>query len=848
MLRASWKSLLARKLRLLMSTFAIVLGVAFVAGSLVFTDTLGRAFTTIMAGSVGDVVVRPAGAGSVSDGNTLSTKTLPASLTTQLASVEGAARADGNVTSYGIFVIDKLGKVVGGQGAPGIAANYGNAPAGHGLDGLSISSGRAPAKAGEITLDPQTAERTGYKVGDIVPLVTSGAQPSVKATMVGVVRFGGGGMAGASLTLFDTHTAQQLFQGGKDVYSDIWVTAKDGVSQAQLRDRVQATLPAGLEAVTGDKAADEAASEINKQVGFVSTFLLVFAAISLVVGSFLIINTFSILVAQRSRELALFRALGASRRQVSRSVLFEALVMGFVGSTVGLGLGFALALGIKALFALIGLDLSGSPLVFQPRTAVAAYLVGMLVTAFAAYLPGRRASRISPIEALRDDVAMPEASIRRRTMVGTGMNAAGAAAMGVGLFTDISGAMYYIGGGILFVVLGVALASPVIGRPVVAFVGIFYRRMFGPVGRLAEQNAARNPRRTAATASALMIGLTLVSMMAVFGQSAKASIDKTIGESVSADYVVSNAIGMSFSPAISDQVEQVPGVDAVARFRYTAAKVGGDSALVGGIEPAAFAKAMDVTMDSGKIGDLVGQTVLVERDRAKDLGLSVGDSVKMSIAGTEARYPVVGIFMGLPAIGTRYLTSLDVATASLAPADNLAYVVRSPGANAASVRAGIDSVIADLPTITLKDQAEFAAEQRAPIDEMLMLIYALLGLAVVIAVLGIINTLALSVIERTREVGLLRAVGLSRRQLRTMVRLESMVISLLGAVLGVGLGLVFGIALQRSQADSGIEALSIPGGQLLLFVALAALVGVLAAVWPARRAARLDVLRAITTD
>ncbi len=847
MLRASWKSLMARKLRLMMSAFAIVLGVAFVAGSLVFTDTLGRAFTNIMAGSVGDVIVRPVGAAS--DDDTQSAKTLPASLVTDLTGIDGAARVDGNVSSFGVFVVDKSGKVIGGQGAPGIAVNFSDAPAAHGLDGLSISKGRAPAKAGEITLDPATADKAGYQVGDIVSLVTSGVQPSIKATMVGVGTFGGGGLAGASLTTFDTRTAQQLFQGGKDVYSDIWVTAGDGVSQEQLRDSVQAALPAGVEAVTGDKAADEAATEINQALSFISTFLLVFAGISLVVGSFLIINTFSILVAQRSRELALFRALGASRRQVSRSVLFEALVMGFFGSTVGLGLGFALALGIKALFALIGLDLSGSPLVFEPRTAVAAYLVGMLVTAFAAYLPGRRASRIAPIEAMRDDVAMPESSIRRRTMVGAAMTAMGAAAMGVGLFTDIANAIAYIGGGILFVVLGVALASPVLGRPVIAIVGVVYRRMFGPVGRLAEQNAMRNPRRTAATASALMIGLTLVSMMAVFGQSAKASIDETIGESFSGDYVVSNAVGVPFSPIIVDQVAKVPGVEAVARFRYASAKVGGESTQVGGIEPTAFAKSMNVTMDSGTVSDLVGKTLLVERNRAKGLGLSVGDTVKMSIAGQEASYPVVGIFEALPGIWSEYLTSLDaVNAAGVIPADNLAYVVRSPGANAATVHAGIDSVIADLPTITLKDQAEFAAEQRAPIDRMLMLIYALLGLAVVIAVLGIVNTLALSVIERTREVGLLRAVGLSRRQLRTMVRLESMVISLLGAVLGVGLGLVFGVALQRSQADAGIGVLSVPGVQLVVFVALAAVIGVLAAVWPARRAARLDVLRAITTE
>ncbi len=848
MLRASWKSLMARKLRLLMSGFAIVLGVAFVAGSLIFTDTLGQAFTTIMSGSVGDVVVRPVG--SANSENIQSARTLPASLVSDLAKVDGAARADGGVSSVGVFVIGRDGKVIGAQGAPGIAVNFNDGPAGHGVKGLSITSGRAPAKAGEITLDPATAEKAGYKVGDTVPMVTSGAQPSLKATMVGVGAFGGGGLAGASLTSFDTKTAQQLFLGGKDVYNGIWVTARDGVSQAELRDQVRPLLPAGVEAVTGDKAADESASEINQALSFISTFLLVFAGVSLVVGTFLIINTFSILVAQRSRELALFRALGASRRQVSRSVLFEALVIGFIGSTFGLALGFVLAAGIKALFAAIGLDLSGSPLVFQPRTAIVAYLVGILVTAFAAYLPGRRASRIAPVEALRDDVAMPESSIRTRAAIGTTMTVLGGAALGVGLFTSVANAIVYIGVGMLLVVVGVAIASPLLGRPVVALVGMFYRRMFGTVGRLAEQNAMRNPRRTAATASALMVGLTLVSMMAVFGQSAKASVDKTIAASFSADYVVSNAVGVPFSPAVVDQVKKVPGVGAVARFRFVSGKVGGEMAQVGGIEPVPFARAMKVKIDSGSMGALSGQTVLVDSKVAEAKGLAVGDKVSLSISGNAASYPVVGIFEALPGIsGWQYLTSLDaLSAAGVVPADNFAYVVRTPGANPTAVRAGIDKVIADLPTVTLKDQAEFAAEQRAPVDQMLALIYALLGLAVVIAVLGIVNTLALSVIERTREVGLLRAVGLSRRQLRTMVRLESIIIALLGAVLGVGLGLVFGVALQRSQADSGIEVLSVPYLQLFIFVVLAGLVGVLAAVWPARRAARLDVLAAITTD
>jgi len=846
MLRASWKSLLFRKLRLVMSAFAIVLGVGFVAGSLVLTDTLNRAFAGIMAGSFGDVMVRPVGA--VNGEITKIDKNVPGSLLSGLTGVDGAARVDGNIAAVGVFVIGKDGKVIGAQGAPGIGGNYFDAPGGHGVEGLSIASGREPAKAGELTLDPDTAHRTGYKIGDVVPLVTSGAKPSIKATMVGVSRFGGGSMAGASLTLFDSKTAQVLFLEGKDVYSDIWVTAKAGVTQEDLRDRVQATLPAGIEAITGDKAADEDAISINKALSFMSSFLLVFAGVSLLVGSFLIINTFSILVSQRSRELALFRALGATRRQVSRSVLFEALVMGVVGSTAGLAAGAGLAWGIKGLLSRFGVDLSGSPLVFEAKTVVAAYLVGVLVTTYAAYLPGRRASRISPIEAMRDEVSMPESSSRRQTLAGATLTALGAVAMGVGSFTTILNAVALVGGGILFSVLGVVLASPVIGRPFIALVGVVYRRAFGTVGRLAEQNAIRNPRRTAATASALMIGLTLVSMMAVFGQSAKASVDKTIAKSFSADYVVSNAIGVPFSPMVADQVAKVPGVGAVARFRYVAAQVAGEPTEVGGIEPVAFGKAMKVRMDSGNASELTGRRLLVERKEAKKLGLKVGDSVKVRIAATEASYPVVGVFEGLPGISSPYLTSLGaVGAAGVVPADNTAYVVRSPGADASAVRAGIEAVIAELPTIGVTDQSEYAAEQRAPIDKKLMLIYALLGLAVLIAVLGIVNTLALSGVERTREVGLLRAVGLSRRQLRTMVRLEAVVISLLGALLGVVLGTVSGIAIQRSQVEAGVVALSVPVLQLLSFVVLATLVGVFAAVWPARHAARLDVLRAITS-
>jgi putative ABC transport system permease protein len=848
MLRAALKNLLARKLRLLMSGFAIVLGVAFVAGSFIFTDTLERNFAQIMDGSVGDVVVRPAGASG--DDAAQDSRTVPAALVGRLAEVDGAARADGNVTSFGVFVVGRDGKVIGAQGAPGLGFNWNDAPAAASDEpSTSLVDGRQPRRAGEVVLDPRTAEKAGYRLGDRVVLVTSGDRPMVHAELVGLAEFGGGSLAGASMSIFDTVTAQELFVGGRDAYSDAWVTAAEGVSQEELRASVAAELPKGYEAVTGDTAADEAGDDITEALSFISTFLLVFAAVALVVGSFLIVNTFSILVAQRGKEMALFRALGASRRQVTRSVLFEATLIGLVGSTLGVVLGAGLAVGLKALFAAIGLDLTGAGLVFEPRTVVVAYVVGLLVTLFAAYLPARRASRIAPVAALRDDVAMPEQTLRRRLVVGVAMVAVGVAGMLVEFLTDVPGSLWAFGLGVLLVLLGVALTSPVVGRPVVATVGLLYRRMFGTVGRLAEQNAVRNPRRTAATASALMIGLALVSAMSVLGASAKASVDAMIEENFAADFVVSNAIGVPFSPRVSDRVEQIPGVDTVARFRFGEARVAGERQGVGAAGPELFTDAMQVDVVEGSAAGLRGRGLLVERQRAEDHGWSVGDTVPVALPRGERDFRVVGVFESSPVVPTGYVMSLEaLASGGVTPADNFAYVTVEPGAARTEVGRAIEASVADLPTVTLKDQAEFAAEQRGPIDQMLMLIYALLGLAVVIAVLGIVNTLALSVIERTREVGLLRAVGLSRRQLRRMVRLESTVIAVLGATLGVALGVVFGVGLLSALADEGLNVLSVPVAQLVAFVLAAGLVGVLAAVWPARRAARLDVLRAITTE
>ena len=847
MWRATWKSLLARKVRLLMSTFAIVLGVAFVAGTLIFTGTLSKSFTAIFASSVGDVVVSPKGA---STDDTATDRTVPASVVRRLATAEGAARADGNVSAFGVFVVDQRGKLVGGNGPPGIAVSYNTAPAGHGVEGLTVVSGKPPKGPDEVVLDQRTAKTAGYQVGDTVRLVTSTAQDSLRPRLVGLSDFRGGGSTnGATITMFDTATAQRLFLDGKDAYSDAWVTAADGVSQAELRDQVAALLPAGYTAKTGDQAAKDSASGVMEAISFITLFFGIFGAVAVVVGGFLILNTFSMLVAQRSRELALLRALGAARRQVTRSVLLEAFVLGVVGSTVGLGLGVLVAIGIRALFAGFGLDMSGQPLAFGPLVFAAPYLIGIGITMLAAYLPARRASRIAPVAALRDDQAMPESSLRVRFLAGLGLLVLGVALMVLGLFAGLPKPAYWVGGGILIALIGAVVAGPVIGRPFQAVAAAVFRRLFGQVGGLAGQNALRNPRRTAVTASALMVGLTLVTTMSVIGDSAKASVDKTIRENFQGDLVVSNLVGQRFSPALADRIEKAPGVASVTRFRFVTPRVDGKQQGVNGVDPARLGGAVRLTMVSGSVGDLTDRGVVVGQDRAEKDHLKVGDTVTMTMPGGRRSYDVVGVVEDNPVLSYPFTLSLGALSAGgYRPADSVLFVDKQPGTSTTTLKGTVEDAIGDQPTVTVKDQAGFAAEQRDQFNQLLVLVYAMLALALVIAVLGIVNTLALSVVERTREVGLLRAVGLSRRQMRRAIRLEAVVIAVLGAVLGVVLGLVFGLVLMTSLRDEGLEVISVPVGQLLLVVLGAGVAGVVAAALPARRAARLDVLRAIATE
>lgn len=851
MLRVTLRNLLARKVRLLLSAFAIVLGVAFVAGSLVFTDTMSASFDSIVSGSVSDSTVRPKSldANSVGSSFNIDDRTISAATVAELRKTPGATRVDPSVQGAGLFVVRKDGKLLGGTGAPTLTFNYSDAPNADGQQMVTVKTGHPPMNSGEVAIDRRSADTAGYKLGDYVTMVTAGATARFTAKLVGYADFVGGGIAGATLVFLDTKTTQKLFVGGKDAYTSVGLTAAPGVSQQQLTAAVAKELPPGFEAITGQKAADEAKGFIDTVLGFLNTFLLVFAGIALVVGTFLIINTFSILVAQRSRELALLRALGASRRQVMRSVRFEAFIVGLIGSTLGLLLGFGLAAGLKLIFAQVGLDLSGSPLVFKPRTAIVAYVVGIVVTVFAAWLPARRAARIAPVAAMRDDVAMPESSIRRRSIIGSLLCLGGAGFLLTGLFGSFDGnrTTAMVGAGALGILIGVALLSPILGRPVLNVLGFGYRKTYGMVGNLATENSLRNPRRTAATASALMIGLTLVTMMSILGASINKSIDVGVTKEFTSDYLVSNAVGEPFSATIGQKIAKIDGVGATAAVQSTVFKIKGSTVFATAVDATEINRIYKLKYLHGVKTLATGQIALT-KDTASKYGVKVGDSLTLKFASGPLKATVAGIYDKTYVVGPVMVPFSTVTAAKLKRVDSNISVNAAAGVDKVALGKKIERVTKNFPTVTVQNKKDFADAQRSQVNQLLYLIYALLGLAIIIAALGIVNTLALSVIERTREVGLLRAVGMSRRQLRRMVRLEAVAIAVLGAVLGIGLGLIFGVVLQRAVADQGITNLAIPWVRLIAFVIVSALVGILAAVMPARRAAKLNVLNAIGTE
>jgi putative ABC transport system permease protein len=760
--------------------------------------------------------------------------------------VPGVRAAEGSVSGYALLTDTHGAAVTTNGGAP---TNGYSMPADRGLRGdVEVLSGRAPANAHEVAIDATSSDEHDIAVGSTIKVLFQG--PTREFTVVGTVGYGDGvkDLGGTTSAYFDTETAQHVL-GSPGQYDSIDVSAEPGVPQAQLASRISAVVPDGAEAVTGAQVAQENSDAIKKNFAIVGAVFGAFAGIALFVGSFIIWNTFTMTVSQRSREIALLRALGARRRQVMLSLMTEAVVLGLAASGIGLALGLGVAKGLKLLMDAVGLALPFTALQVETSTIWISLLVGTVVTVVAAVVPARRATRVLPIEALRESAPGAEKPTWRRAVLGLTLVAAGATGLLASLYADAG--LKVFGLGLLAALVGVMVALPLVVRPLAAVIAAPLR-LRGLPGELARQNATRNPRRTAATAAALMIGLTLVVSMGVFASSLKASFGDVIEERTDADLfvVASSATAPGFSPAALDAVSRVQGIDEVSPTGWGEARFAHEPSSFSSVDPATAGDVMNLHVTQGSLADLDTHGVVVSDSAAASHGWHLGDVVPADFAASGVhRLHVVGVYDGTGLISDSYILSVGAHRAFAGPqlVAN-ALITLAAGADRGDVQAAVADALSDHPDARVLDRDGYEKVASGFIDSLLTFVTVMLALAVLIALLGIVNTLALSVFERTRELGLLRAIGMTRGQVRAMVRWESAVISLIGALSGAALGIGIGLVLSQALREQGIKAISVPVGQVAVFVALAAVAGVVAAIAPSRSAARVDVLQAVVTD
>jgi putative ABC transport system permease protein len=844
MLRATLKSLLARKLRLVLSGLAVVLGVMFVAGAFVVTDTLSRSFDTVFADAFSQtdvsVSAKPKVALSEMEGEQVQPP-FPAAVAEQVAAVGGVAAATGLASADGARVIGADGKVLTSMGPPRLGGNW------TGEDGLvQLRQGRGPRADDEIVVNAYVAKQAGLRVGDRVGVLTR--QPKREFTLVGVFGYSGDRdtVGGVQEVMFTEPVAQRLMLGRTGVYSSVSVRAADGVGPDQLRDRIAAALGPQYEVKTGEQLADENAAGLQEGLGFFNNILLGFAGVALFVGVFLILNTFSIIVAQRTRELALMRAMGASRRQVITSVLVEAVVIGLLAAGLGLAAGVGVGAGLAYLFSSFVGGLALAPLAVPLTAVIASLLVGVLVTVVAAVLPALRASRIPPVAAMQE-VATPDRPLTRITVAGALIGAAGAATLGVGLYANVGSPLVLILTGVLVSFVGIALLTPLVSRPVVSVLGrLFSWSLPGRLGRL---NSGRNPRRTAITAAALMVGIALVTGVTVVMDSAKTSLSQQAEDTIKAQVVISGEQSgprpPSFDPAVLDRASAIPGVRAAAGLWNDQAVVDGERTYVNATDDLArLADAYGAAPATGALTTLKPDQIAVSTQR----GWPLGTRLTVQLARGEAQvYTVVATYDEQALPGSILLPAAATAQFGV-PQPLFGFVRLTDGTPVEAVLPQIKALVADSPEVSATDRSAFVAQQAGQFDMVITMVQILLALAILIAVLGVVNTLALSVLERTRELGLLRAVGLGRGQTMRLVTVEAVVISVFGALLGVVVGAGLGSAVVAALDGEGITELVLPWTRMGTYLVLAGLVGVIAAVLPAIRAARLNVLGAIAHE
>jgi putative ABC transport system permease protein len=841
------KGLFARRLRAVLTALAIVLGVAMVSGSFVLTDTISKAFDTIFTSSYShtDAVVSGKKLVDYSNGGnaTVSQALLERIRQTPDVAAASGALVDLNGDSTHATLIGRDGKAIQTNGNP--TFGFGIDPSQPRFNPLKLKDGRWATGPNEVVIDAQTAKKHHFAVGDTIGVAAHGPKRSFR--IVGTATYGNvESLGGATIAIFSIPTAQRLLD--LDGYSEISVAAKPGVSDAQLLSELKQGVPQTAQVRTAKQQADEDKKGVSSFISFIRGFLLGFGGIALFVGAFVIFNTLSITVAQRTRELATLRTLGASRRQVLHSVVLESFFIGLGASVIGLFAGLGLARGLSSLFGALGLSLPQASTVYATRTVVISLVLGVLVTVLAGFVPALRGTRVPPIAAVREG-----AVIERRKRLGP---VAGVALFGIAsaliAYATLGGhlgsgkSLLALAGGTLLGLLGVAGFAPALVTTLAAVVGIPARRLGGAAGQLAAENATRNPARTASTAAALMIGIALVSFVAVLGNGVHGSIDRAIEQQVNADWVITSQNGWSAFPAAAGRAAaKAPGVALASDIRSDRGRIGNANVSVNGVDPATIARVYHFDWKQGSnatLARLDGDGALVKQAFGRKHHLGVGDTFTLrSPAGKPVRLTVAGIFQ--PPRVTELLGGVVISQAAFdrtftRPSNSLTLIEGSP------TQAGLDKALTAFPDAKAQTRHEYVKAQSSFIDTMLNLLYVLLALSVIVSLFGMLNTLVLSVFERTRELGMLRAVGMTRLQARRMVRHESVITALIGAALGLPLGIMLAAAVTHALGKYGVT-FSVPVASLVVFAVVAMIAGVLAAIAPARRAARLNVLEAL---
>lgn len=853
-LKTSMRNFFAHKGRMALSAVAVLLSVAFVSGTLVFTDTMNTTFDKLFAVTASDVTVSPKTAEDEDDGGgTGRPVSLPASTVEQVAAVDGVKQAEGAVASMSVTVVNSENENMGSSnGAPTIAGNWTR----NDLKSMEITSGHAPRGPTEVVVDADTADKHDLKLGD--ELRTIAATGDIRARIVGIASWKVTN-PGAAVVYFDTETAQRGLLGATGRFTQVAVTAAAGVSDTQLKQDIAQSLNGSYKIQTAKENADENRKDVGEFMDIIKYAMLGFAGIAFLVGIFLIINTFSMLVTQRTREIGLMRAIGSSRRQVNRSVLVEALLLGIVGSVLGVAAGVGIAVGLMKLMSMAGMNLSTDDLTVKVTTPVVGLVLGVVVTVLAAYLPARRAGKVSPMAALRD--AGTPADVKAgwiRGLIGLVLTGAGTFALFAAATADkASDGALMLGGGVVLTLIGFVVIGPLLAGAVVRVISAVLLRAFGPVGRMAERNALRNPRRTGATGAALMIGLALVACLSVVGSSMVASATSELDKSVGADFIVMTQ-QQRIVPQAEKAMQQTPGLAHVTRYKDIDATLTSpdgktDDTGVTAADPT-YAEDVRRTTTEGTLSAAYGKNAMsVGTDYAKKHGVHVGDTISVAFKGGEtAKLKVAAVTDDDTSIdqGARYIS---IATLEqYVPADRIPQNVimfgKAKEGQEAAAYAALKKSLHDYPQYQVRDQTDYKQELKDQVGQLLNMVYGLLALAIIVAVLGVVNTLALSVVERTREIGLMRAIGLSRRQLRRMIRMESVVIALFGALLGLGLGMGWGATAQKLLALEGLNVLDIPWPTIIGVFIASAFVGLFAALVPAFRAGRMNVLNAIATE